>query len=70
MKQWRDIGFFMRNQGQDENIDTYVTDLRMLSGTCNFGQTRDSLIRDRIVCGISNSGLRERLLREGQLVIR
>lgn len=38
--------FFMRNQGQEENIETYVTDLRMLSGTCNFGQIRDSLIRE------------------------
>ena len=61
--------FFMRNQGQDENIDTYVTDLRMLSSTCNFGQIRDSLIRDRIVCGIIDSGLRERLLREDNLTL-
>lgn len=49
--------------------ETYVTDLRMLSSTCNFGQIRDSLIRDRIVCGISDSGRRERLLREDNLTL-
>lgn len=43
--------------------------LRMLSSTCNFGQIRDSLIRDRIVCGINDSGLRERLLRVDDLTL-
>ncbi|KAK5866505.1 hypothetical protein PBY51_020693 [Eleginops maclovinus] len=61
--------FFMRNQGRDENIDTYVTDLRVLASTCNFGDIKDSLIRDRIVCGNNNSGLRERLLRKGKLTL-
>lgn len=61
--------FFVRNQGSDENIDKYVTDLRMLASTCNFGQIKDSLIRDRIVCGISSSVLRERLLREQDLTL-
>lgn len=59
--------FFMNNEGQDENTDTHVTDLRMW--TCNFGQIRDSLIRDRIVCGIIGSGPRERLLREDNLTL-
>lgn len=49
--------------------ETYVADLRMLLSTCNFGQIRDSLIRDRIVCSINDSGLRERLLREDNLTL-
>lgn len=61
--------FFMRNQGNDESIDTYVTDLRVLASTCNFGDIKDSLIRDRIVCGNNNPGLRERLLREEKLTL-
>lgn len=54
--------FFVRNQGLDENIDKYVTDLRVLACTCNLGDIKDSLIRDRIVCGTNSSAMRERLL--------
>lgn len=61
--------FFMRNQGNDENMDTYVTDFRVLASTCNFGKIKDSVIRDRIVCGINNPGLRERLLIEEKLTL-
>ncbi|CAI5678464.1 unnamed protein product [Oreochromis niloticus] len=61
--------FFARNQAPGENIDKYVTDLRMLASTCNFGQLKDSLIRDRIVCGTNSSSWRERLLREENLTL-
>ncbi len=50
-------------------IDKYVTDLKVLADTCNFGSARDSLIRDRIVCGILNSQVREHLLRESDLTL-
>ncbi|KAI2646569.1 Retrovirus-related Pol polyprotein from transposon opus [Labeo rohita] len=58
------------NQFSDENIDKYVTDLRMLASMCNFGQIKDCLIRDRIVCGITSSVLRERLLIEQDLTLK
>lgn len=61
--------FFTRNQGASENIDSYVTELRLLAKTCNFGTLRDSLIRDRIVCGGNNTIMRERLLREKNLTL-
>ena len=61
--------FFMRDQGMDETVDKYVTDLRVLASSCNFGQLKDSLIKDRIVCGTNNSALRERLLREENLTL-
>ncbi|KAL6490120.1 hypothetical protein MHYP_G00004650 [Metynnis hypsauchen] len=61
--------FFVRNQGQDESIEKYVTDLKSLASTCNFGQIKESLIRDRIVCGTNNAVLRERLLREDKLTL-
>ncbi|XP_055492867.1 uncharacterized protein K02A2.6-like [Leucoraja erinacea] len=61
--------FFMRNQGLDENVDSYVTDLKILASSCNFGDIRDSLIRDRLVCGTNSSALRERLLREEKLTL-
>lgn len=61
--------FFTRNQGLDENVNTYVTDLKVLASTCNFGCIKDSLIRDRVVCGTNSSALRERLLREEKLTL-
>ncbi|XP_064614576.1 uncharacterized protein LOC135478234 [Liolophura sinensis] len=60
--------FFTRNQ-ESESFDKYLTDLRILAATCNFGELHDSLIRDRIVCGISEIHLRERLLREADLTL-
>ncbi|XP_052746964.1 uncharacterized protein LOC128199832 [Bicyclus anynana] len=61
--------FFTRNQDTSETIDQYVTSLRLLSQHCEFMQLRDSLIRDRIVCGISNTTVRDRLLRTDDLTL-
>ena len=61
--------FTMRNQHQEETFDKYVTELKLLGSTCNYGTLHDSLIRDRIVCGINNSNLRERLLRTADLTL-
>ena len=41
--------------------------LRTLASTCEFNDLKDGLIRDRIVCGIRNEALRERLLRIADL---
>ena len=38
-----------------------------MTQTCEFGDLRDSLIRDRIVCGIQDNNLRKRLLQERRL---
>ncbi|KAJ8031349.1 hypothetical protein HOLleu_28054 [Holothuria leucospilota] len=61
--------FFTRAQNEGESIDTYVTDLKNKSKTCEFGNLEESLITDRIVCGIRSTGLRERLLRETDLTL-
>nr|XP_034824747.1 uncharacterized protein K02A2.6-like [Maniola hyperantus] len=61
--------FFTRSQDSGETIDQYVTALRVLSQYCEFAQLRDSLIRDRIVCGISNNTVRDRLLRTEDLTL-
>ncbi|XP_068681210.1 uncharacterized protein [Montipora foliosa] len=54
--------FFSRAQKSGETIDEYVTELRKLSETCEFGTLRNSLIKDRIVLGVNNCTTRERLL--------
>ncbi|CAC5426704.1 unnamed protein product [Mytilus coruscus] len=55
--------FNMRNQNREETFDKYVTELKILATTCNYGALQESLIRDKIICGIQDSHLRERLLR-------
>ena len=61
--------FFTRNQQAGETFDTYLTDLKLLAANCNFNTLQDGLIRDRVVCGIRDSTLRERLLRETELTL-
>ncbi|KAJ2953305.1 hypothetical protein O0L34_g891 [Tuta absoluta] len=61
--------FFTRNQEDGENIDQYVTALRLLSQQCEFSTLQEELIRDRIVCGIINNTVRDRLLRTDELTL-
>ncbi len=59
--------FLTCEQKTGETVDQYVTELRNRSKMCEFGGLTDSLIKDRLVCGIPNNSLRERLLREENL---
>jgi len=52
---------FERRQKEGESIEEFVTSLYRLSEHCEFGELRDRLIRDRIVCGIRDKVLSERL---------
>ncbi|KAL7883911.1 hypothetical protein SRHO_G00015690 [Serrasalmus rhombeus] len=61
--------FFSCDQKPGNAFDLYLAELYTLSKTCEFGALRDSLIKDRIVCGIADNGLRERLLREKDLTL-
>jgi hypothetical protein len=61
--------FFTRNQLAGETIDQFVTDLKNKSKDCEFGMLREELIKDRLVCGILNSHMKERLLREEDLTL-
>ena len=55
--------FNSRNQAPGETIEQFVTELTLKAQTCGFGDLRDSMIRDRIVLGITNQRTHERLLR-------
>jgi len=54
---------------EDRSFDIFVTDLRRRAEYCDFGAIKDSLIRDQIVVGINDPKLRERLLRETDLML-
>ena len=59
--------FLMRNQEQSETIDQYVTELKTLAASCEWGDIKDDLIYSRIVSRIVSTRVRERLLREPEL---
>lgn len=59
--------FNKRVQELNESFDNFYTDLKKLVKSCEFGDQADSVVRDRIVLGIADTGLQERLLREGNL---
>lgn len=53
--------FNLRSQQLEETVDSFVTSLYTLAETCDFGNLKDELIRDRIVIGIRNARTSERL---------
>ena len=59
--------FFIRVQEEGEPLEKFIVDLKILASTCNFTTLRESLVRDRIICGIRDSKLREDLLKVADL---
>ena len=66
------VMLFNKREQEGESIDQYVTELRrILAQSCLFCNClHDSLIRDRIVLGIKDSGARMRLLQQQQLTLQ
>ena len=59
--------FFMRMQQMNESLEQFVTDLKVLTGSCNFGSLKESLVRDGIIRGIRDKQLRKELLKDPNL---
>ena len=53
--------FFSRFQNPGKSLETFITDLKLLATIYNFGDLKDSLVRDGIICGIQDKQLREDL---------
>ena len=62
--------FNKRDQETNETVELYVTVLRKLAKTCNFGTLENSLIRDRLVVGIRDNNIRKRLLQVSKLTLK
>lgn len=61
------FNFFNRIQQDGELFDHFATDLKKLAKDCEFEQQETSLIRDRIIIGIRDISLQEKLLQESDL---
>jgi len=62
--------FHRRNQASGESVAEYVAELRRLATHCQFGEYLNEALRDRLVCGIRNTGIQKRLLSEAELSLK
>ena len=62
--------FWQRDQHEGETIDQWVNDLRILLGSCEYGDQKEKNLRDRIVFGVADTRVKERLLRESDLTLK
>jgi len=46
-----------------------MVDLKIVASTCHFSAMWDSLVRDRIICGICDAKIREDLLKAPDLAL-
>ena len=58
--------FYRRKQEEDESVESFITSIRTLARTCDFTENgvdfSEQMIRDRLVCGIKDDSVRQRLL--------
>ena len=62
--------FHQCKQRQGESLEQYVTRLRQLAATCDYGPAVDEQIRDQVIAACSSSKLRKRLLVEPELTLQ
>ena len=62
--------FHSRFRKQGESVATFISQLRALAEYCNFGETLEPMLRDRLVCGIGDDATQKRLLAEPVLTYK
>ena len=62
--------FNRRIQKPGESIDSFIQDLYRLANECNYDHLKDDLIRDRIVVGVRDEKLSERLQLKADLSLK
>ena len=53
-----------------ESVAHFLSQLRALAEFCNYGDTLDTMLRDRFVCGIENQVMQRKLLAEADLTLK
>lgn len=62
--------FHLKNQAEGEQFEKFLRDLKKQAEQCNFGDSKDSMVRDQIVFGTNDVKLREKLLQEKNLTLQ
>ena len=61
--------FNMCHQGKEESVDSFVTTLYQLAVHCNYQALHDEMIRDRLVVGLRDAKLSEKLQLDPDLTL-
>ena len=61
--------FNQRAQGQDESVENFITALHSLAEFCEYGSLKDEMIRGRLVVGLRNEKLSEKLQIDASLTL-
>ncbi|XP_064482891.1 uncharacterized protein K02A2.6-like [Ornithodoros turicata] len=61
--------FNTRVQWEAESVDDFATSLHRLAETCDYGTLKDDLLRDRLVVGLSDTRLSEKLQLDSTLTL-
>ncbi|XP_058448857.1 uncharacterized protein LOC131428830 [Malaya genurostris] len=61
--------FYQRAQGPNERAEDFILAVKLQAEMCDFGEFKDMAIRDKLVCGISNKDLQQRLFNEEDLTL-
>ena len=61
--------FHQRLQQPGESVAMYLAELRKLAVPCEFGESLDEALRDRLVCGLRDEAYQKRLLSECELTL-
>ena len=62
--------FNVRMRQPGENVATFLSELRLLATKCDFGNSLEDMLHDRIVIGVNDSNIQRRLLAEPNLTLK
>ncbi|KAH1015394.1 hypothetical protein HUJ05_013126 [Dendroctonus ponderosae] len=61
--------FLAYKQTENETVEQFITELRNLAIPCEFGDLKDGLVKDILICGVSSAELREKLLQNDVAIL-
>ena len=61
--------FNTRKQEEGESVDSFITELYALAEHCGYNALHDEMIRDRLVVGLRDASLSEKLRLDAELTL-
>ena len=61
--------FNERKQKETESFNSFLSSIKQLAKSCKFGDLKNELIRDRIICGLKDPDLKKLLLKKPNLTL-
>ena len=60
---FEEFKFWNRSQQEGETVDQFVTELKRMIKNCEYTESTDTMVRDRLVIGIRDAKVQGQLLR-------